>query len=98
MSGMVPFDMILCIALLGLAVTSICSTDLLRSVILFIVFGLFMAIAWARLHASDIALTEAALGAGLTGALLLHALRIFRSASDHVSPPDQSPSDKEASS
>jgi uncharacterized MnhB-related membrane protein len=33
-----------------------------------------MALAWARLDAPDIALAEAAIGAGLTGALLLTAL------------------------
>jgi energy-converting hydrogenase B subunit D len=43
-------------------------------VVQFIVFGLLMALAWARLQAPDIALAEAAIGAGLTGALLLDAL------------------------
>lgn len=37
-------------------------------------FGLLMALVWARLHAPDIALAEATIGAGLTGALLLTAL------------------------
>jgi len=32
-----------------------------------------MALSWARLQAPDIALAEAAIGAGLTGALLLDA-------------------------
>lgn len=41
---------------------------------MFIIFGLLMALAWARLAAPDIALAEAAIGAGLTGALLLDAL------------------------
>lgn len=71
------FDLLLMAALLGLAAAAVFSRDLFRSVILFIVFGLLMALAWARLRAPDIALTEAALGAGLTGALLLHALRVL---------------------
>ena len=41
---------------------------------LFIAFGLLMSLAWVRLDAPDIALAEAAIGAGLTGALLLAAL------------------------
>jgi energy-converting hydrogenase B subunit D len=45
---------------------------------MFIVFGLLMALAWARLDAPDIALAEAAIGAGLTGALLLDALGALR--------------------
>jgi uncharacterized MnhB-related membrane protein len=37
-----------------------------------------MALAWARLGAPDIALAEAAIGAGLTGALLLDAVGHLR--------------------
>nr|WP_242464246.1 hydrogen gas-evolving membrane-bound hydrogenase subunit E [Halorhodospira halophila] len=48
---------------------------LFRSVVLFIVFGLLMAVTWARLAAPDLALAEAAIGAGITGALLLSAYR-----------------------
>jgi multisubunit Na+/H+ antiporter MnhB subunit len=36
-------------------------------------FGLVLAVAWGRLLAPDVALAEAAIGAGLTGALLLAA-------------------------
>jgi len=75
---MLVFDLLLIIGLLGLAGVAIFSRDLFRSVILFMVFGLLLALAWARLRAPDIALVEAALGAGLTGALMLHALRVFK--------------------
>jgi multisubunit Na+/H+ antiporter MnhB subunit len=51
------------------------SRDLHRGVALFIAFGLMMALIWARLGAPDLALAEAAIGAGLSGALLLAALR-----------------------
>jgi len=78
MNMILAFDALLALALLGLAAAAIFSRVLLRSVILFMVFGLLMALGWARLRAPDIALTEAALGAGLTGALLLHALRAFK--------------------
>jgi energy-converting hydrogenase B subunit D len=66
-------------AVLGLSLIWLCwrvlaSKDLFRAVVLFIVFGLLMALAWARLDAPDIALAEAAIGAGLTGALLLDAV------------------------
>ena len=39
----------------------------------FIAFGLLVALVWVRLAAPDVALTEAALGSGLTGGLLLAA-------------------------
>ena len=44
-----------------------------QAIVQFMGFGLLMSIAWARLDATDIALAEAALGAGLTGVLLLNA-------------------------
>jgi len=47
------------------------SLDLFRSIVLFIAFGMLMAIAWTRLGAPDVGLAEAAIGAGLTGALLI---------------------------
>ena len=49
-----------------------------RAVVMFIVFGLLLTLAWARLDAPDIALAEAAIGAGLTGALLLDAVATLR--------------------
>ncbi len=72
------FDLIVIVALIGLAWNALASTDLFRAVVLFIAFGLFMALAWARLGAPDIALAEAAIGAGLTGALLLDAVAHLR--------------------
>ncbi|MCS6787652.1 MAG: DUF4040 domain-containing protein [Thiobacillaceae bacterium] len=67
-------DGLLAAALLGSAWASLATRDLTRAVVMFIVFGLLMALAWARLQAPDIAIAEAAIGAGLTGALLLDAL------------------------
>jgi uncharacterized MnhB-related membrane protein len=69
------FDIVLALSLLGLAWGLLASRDLFRAAILFIVFGFLMALAWVRLRAPDIALVEAAVGAGLTGALLIDALR-----------------------
>ena len=40
--------------------------------------SLLMSLAWARLAAPDIGLAEAAIGAGLTGALLLDAYGVLR--------------------
>lgn len=62
------------ITLIGLAWQTLASADLFKAIVLFIAFGLLMALAWVRLNAPDIALAEAAIGAGLTGALLLVAL------------------------
>jgi len=68
-------DLILAGLLLALGWAAVTSTNARRGVVLFIAFGLLLAVVWARLHAPDLALAEAAIGAGLTGALLLAALR-----------------------
>ncbi len=68
------FDALLVATLLWSAWRTLATPDLARAVVMFIIFGLLMALAWARLAAPDIALAEAAIGAGLTGALLLDAL------------------------
>ena len=71
-------DLLLGVSLLALAWSALTSRDLRRSVVMFIGFGLLLALVWLRLRAPDIALAEAAIGAGLTGALLLSALRDAR--------------------
>lgn len=74
-------DVVLALALIGLAWGALTSVDLFKAIVLFIAFGLVMALAWVRLNAPDIALAEAAIGAGLTGALLLAAYAKLRTAS-----------------
>lgn len=69
------FDAVLLISIVSLAWASLASSDERRSVILFMTFGLLLAVAWSRLQAPDVALAEAAIGAGLSGALLLSAAR-----------------------
>ncbi len=76
------FDVVLGFALLWLVWRALASPDLFRAIVLFIAFGLLMALAWVRLDAPDIALAEAAIGAGLTGALLLAALARLESRSE----------------
>lgn len=72
------FDILLALALVWSSVRALTVHDLFRAVILFIVFGLLMALAWARLNAPDIALAEAAIGAGLSGAMLLDTVGHLR--------------------
>ena len=78
MTPSLAFDVLLALALLWSAWRTLATPDLTRAVVMFIVFGLLMALAWARLSAPDIALAEAAIGAGLTGALLLDALGAWK--------------------
>ncbi len=83
------FDAVLGFALLWLAWRALASPNLFRAIVLFIAFGLLMALAWVRLDAPDIALAEAAIGAGLTGALLLAALARLESKNATKPPPEK---------
>lgn len=72
------FDFLLAVALLWSAMQAITVADLFRGVVMFIIFGLMMTLAWIRLDAPDVALAEAAIGAGLSGALLLDTVAHLR--------------------
>lgn len=74
MTGML-FDGALALALIFTAWRVVVSDAVFKAIVLFIVFGLLMAVAWGRLAAPHIALAEAAIGSGITGALLLMAYR-----------------------
>ena len=69
------FDFLMVVILVWLAWWLLTTEDLFKAVILFIVFGLMAALTYGRLHAIDVALTEAAVGSGITGVLFLNALR-----------------------
>lgn len=68
------FDIILGLTILTTAWGVFSSRDLFRAVVMFIAFGLLLALVWVRLDAPDLALAEAAIGAGLTGVLLIDAV------------------------
>ncbi|MEW6037138.1 MAG: DUF4040 domain-containing protein [Pseudomonadota bacterium] len=75
--GTYLFDGLMASTLVWIAWRSLATPDLFKAVVLFIAFGLLMTLAWVRLATPDIALAEAAIGAGLTGALLLDAVGIL---------------------
>ena len=83
------FDTLLGFALLWLAWQALASPDLVRAIVLFISFGLLMALTWVRLDAPDVALAEAAIGAGLTGALLLATLARLKANNKTKSAPEK---------
>ncbi len=84
------FDTLTGLGLLWLAWRALASPQLFRAVVLFVAFGLLLALAWVRLDAPDIALAEVAIGAGLTGALLLVALARLTAAQAAQNEADQS--------
>ncbi len=68
-------DLALAVGSLALAVGMLQARRPFTAVAFFIAHGLLLALAWARLGLMDVALTEAAIGAGLSGVLLLAAAR-----------------------
>jgi len=73
------FDLLLCLIVGGVAIAAVRITRLFDAAVLFIVFGLLLAVIWVRLEALDVALAEAAIGAGATGVLLLRIASLLRS-------------------
>lgn len=69
------FDLLLAVSLVGLAWMALISEDLFKATVLFISFGMLMALAWLRLQAVDVAMAEAAIGSGLTGAIFIVAIK-----------------------
>ena len=59
--------------ILGLAVWTIVAREAPAAVVGFIVYGLLLTLVWVQLQGIDVALTEAAIGGGLTGVLLISA-------------------------
>ncbi len=66
-------NLVLVAMILGLAAWTIAAREAFAATVGFLVYGLLLALAWVSLRAIDVALTEAAIGAGLTGALLIGA-------------------------
>jgi multisubunit Na+/H+ antiporter MnhB subunit len=80
-------DAALCVLILAVGSATVLGRGVFRSIVFFIVYGLLMAVAWVRLDAVDVALAEAAIGAGLTGVLFLAAFgRLARTVSDDTAP------------
>ena len=72
-------DIGLTLLILAMAAWTIAVRDTFASVIGFVTYGLLLTLVWVRLAAPDVALTEAAMGGGLTGALLIGAAARLRS-------------------
>jgi uncharacterized MnhB-related membrane protein len=82
---MIWLDLALCALILAVAMAAVGGRQAFRAVIFFVVYGVLISIAWLRLGAPDVALAEAAIGAGLTGVLLLGAAaRLRRLAQDEA--------------
>jgi multisubunit Na+/H+ antiporter MnhB subunit len=78
MSIATVFEIGLAAVVLGLAVWTIAVPETYSATVGFVAYGLLIALVWVRLDAVDVALTEAAVGGGLGGVLLLSATARLR--------------------
>ena len=69
---------VLSLVLLAIAAWTIAARQTFAAVVGFVAYGLLLSIAWVALSAIDVALTEAAIGGGLTGVLLIGAAARLR--------------------
>ncbi len=85
---MAVFDLALCALILLAATAAVAGPGMFRAVVFFVVYGVLIALSWVRLGMPDVALAEAAIGAGLTGILLLGAVgRLARAGADEPEAP-----------
>ncbi len=68
----------LALLIVALAIWTVVARDAFAAVAGFIAYGLLLTLVWVQLFGVDVALTEAAIGGGLTGALLIGAVSRLR--------------------
>jgi uncharacterized MnhB-related membrane protein len=71
-------SLVVTLLLLALALWTVVARDAFLAIAGFVAYGLLLSLVWVRLYGIDVALTEAAIGGGLTGALLLGAVARLR--------------------
>ena len=72
---MIVLEGILLLGLIVSAVAAVLSRRLLNTVIIYTAFSLLMAVLWSLLQSPDLAITEAAVGAGISGILFFLTLK-----------------------
>ena len=69
------FQVVLFVFLIACAISVSFSRNLLNSIIIFMSYSLIMSIIWILLESPDLAITEAAVGAGITSILFFVTLK-----------------------
>ena len=72
------FEILLLVSLIVCAVSVAVIRDLLTSIIIFMSYSLIMCVIWVLLQSPDLAITEAAVGAGVTSILFFVTLKKIR--------------------
>lgn len=72
---MIIFESILITFMIVCAIAVSCTKNLLSSVIIFMSYSLIASVVWLLLRSPDLAVTEAAVGAGITSTLFFITLK-----------------------
>ena len=78
MNFLEALDLGLAALVLAVAVWTIATKEAFAAVVGFVAYGLLLSIVWVRIHAVDVAITEAAIGSGVTGVLLVGGVTRMR--------------------
>jgi multisubunit Na+/H+ antiporter MnhB subunit len=78
-------DLLLAVVVVATAFWTLAAPSLFGAVIGFVVTGLMLSLVWVRLGAVDVALTEAAIGAGATGVIVLYVVARLRGGAAEIS-------------
>ncbi len=83
------FDLLLVFLLICTVAVSL-SRNLLNSIIIYMSFSLIMSVIWILLESPDLAITEAAVGAGVTSILFIITLKKIHAILKNDSEPEKS--------
>ena len=72
---MIVLEMILLTGVVVCAITAPLCRNLLATIIVYMAFSILMAVLWSLLQSPDLAMTEAAVGTGVTGILFFLTLK-----------------------
>ena len=72
---MIIFEYIILTAMIVCSIAASCTKNLLSSVIIFMTYSLMACIIWVCLRSPDLAVTEAAVGAGVSSILFFVTLK-----------------------
>ena len=85
------FKIILIVLLIGCAIAVNLTPSLLQAVIIFMSYSSVMCLLWILMESPDLAITEAAVGAGVSGLLFLVTLRKIRREDENAEPGETEP-------
>jgi len=79
LTGILVFEYILLLFLIACSIAVCLTRKVITAIIIFMAYSIIMSITWVMLQAPDLALTEAAIGAGITSVLFFLVVKRINS-------------------